>query len=788
VGPVEGLRVLDCSTGWAGPRACGLLADYGADVIWVEPVGGDPLRVRVPSAASVFNRGKRSIILDLSDSDDLRRLEQLALSVDVIIEDWEPESGKGIGLDWDRIKAENPGLVRCSISGFGADGPHLPVKGYEAIIHALFGTMFTQAGHRDGPIFSGLPFAGIGTAYLALIGVLAALYRRHDDGVGRHVETSMLDGALAYLSTRWWDSDLIPAPIRKKGPQTAGQRLITRAFLCADDQYIGIHTGAVGAFGRLMTLVGLDERIPPLESGRDMGAMLPPDQAEILATEFPQIIASQPRPYWLEKLRDADVAGVEIMMPTESYDSPQAIHNEMVVTVLDPVLGAIEQVAPPAKFASTPAAVRAPAPLAGQDSQRVFSESAGLPWSAGLSHSADQPPDTRPLLDGVKILDCGAYYAGPYASRLLADLGANVVKLEPPQGDEIRGLNNCFYSAQAGKRSLAANLKNADMKRAIDKLLSWADVVHHNMRPGAAERLGLGIEDFHARQADGIYLHAPGWGASGPYERRQSFEPLQSGFCGVQFEVAGTFNPPLPPIGTGDPGGGLLGAVAILMGLLHRQRTGEGNGVVCAQLNVTMTHMAHAVRTESGEVLGANQLDPLQMGFSALERLYETSDGWVCVTAIDDDEITALGKILGVDILGDVRFGTFEDRRSHDYELEMLLGSAFAEIKTDEVIADLQSAGVSAVEPVPYEAMPGFYFDPDFRRNGRVAETLHPVKGNVREVAQLIRCTDAEVVPHRLAPDIGQHSDEILVELCGYSCDEIRDLRSRGIVAGPTSL
>jgi crotonobetainyl-CoA:carnitine CoA-transferase CaiB-like acyl-CoA transferase len=712
----------------------------------------------------------------------------LIADVDVLIEDWDDDEVARLGLDWNATRTLNPRLIRCTISGFGAVGPDLPVKGYEAVVQALFGVMYTQAGHRDGPIFSALPLVGMGTANMALIGTLAALYRRNVDGIGRHVETSMLDGALAYMSTRWWDSDVIPAPKRKKGPQTAGQRLITRAFLCADDTYVGIHTGAVGGFGRLMTLLGLDGRVPPADSGRDMGAMLPPDQAEIVANEVPRIIASQPRAYWVEKLREADVAGVEIMYPTESYDSPQAIHNEMVVRVDDPVLGPVDQVAPPAKFAANPAVVRCAAPTPGQHTDEVLAKLADPQSTAPLGTGEHTVVEPEPLLEGVHILDCGAYYAGPYASRLLADLGATVVKLEPPKGDEIRGLNNCFFSAQAGKRSLAANLKDPGMAQAVDTLLSWADIVHHNMRSGAAERMGVGLDDYRARRPDGIYLHAPGWGASGPFVRRPSFEPLQSGYCGGQFEVAGQFNPPLPPICTADPGGGMQGAITMLMALLHRQKTGEGDAVVCAQLNVTMTHLAHVVRTPKGEVIGAGSLDPLQMGVSPLERLYTTADGWACITAFEDDEIAALGKVLGVEILGDPRFATFNDRREHDYALEMLLSDAFAERKTDEVVSELVSAGVAAAEPVPYEAMPAFYFDPEFRRNGRVAECHHPIKGNVREVDQLLRCTDAKVVPHRLAPDIGQHSDEILLTLCGYTDDEVRELRDRSVVAGPTIL
>ena len=230
------------------------------------------------------------------------------------------------------------------------------------------------------------------------------------------------------------------------------------------------------------------------------------------------------------------------------------------------------------------------------------------------------------------MLDLGAYYAGPYSSRLLAGLGADVIKVEPVSGDQMRGIERPFYSAQANKRAMAANLKHPALGRATAGLLQWADVVHHNLRPGAADRLGLDYESVRKANPRIVYLYAPGWGSSGPFAMRQSFAPMMSGYVGVTFEVAGLYNPPLPPAGNEDPGNGLLGAVAILMGLLHRQRTGTGQYVENPQLNATMAHMAHAVQRVDGEVIGAGRLDPLQMGFGPFERLYEAADGMVCCT------------------------------------------------------------------------------------------------------------------------------------------------------------
>jgi crotonobetainyl-CoA:carnitine CoA-transferase CaiB-like acyl-CoA transferase len=761
-GPLAGLRVVDCSTGLAGPRATGVLADYGADVLWVEPPGGDPWRVYEPTATSVFARSKRGLTLDVADASSRAELFELLADADVFVENWPPAIASSLGLEYGALHERAPRIVHCSITGFGPEGTHADVAEREALVHAIVGTMSAQAGHRDGPIFQGLPFASIGAAYLAVIGILGALLRRVEDAHGRHVETSLLDGALAYHSMLWGESDEAVAasePVLSAGARsTSGMRIITRSFECADGEYLGIHTGAVGGFGRLMQVLGLDDRVPPSETGLDMGVPLTPEERVVVEHEVPAIFASKPRHVWVDALLAADVCAIEHLHPCEVFDQPQAVHNEMVVEVDDPALGRVQQVAPPAKFS----------PLSTQLASKAGAIRDFLTQVGG--GSGEWSVDRRPLFDGIKVLDIGAYYAGPYSSRLLADLGADVIKLEPTRGDALRGLERPFFSAQAGKRSLAADVKDPELRPAVEHLLRWADVVHHNLRPGAAERLGLDWETVRGINPRIVYLYAPGWGSSGPHAARQSFAPMMSGYVGVTYEVAGQFNPPLPPTGNEDPGNGLLGAAAILMALLEREHTGVGRYVENPQLNATMAHMAHAVRVRAtGEVVGAGRLDPAQLGFGALERLYEMADGWMCVVALDDRERDALAPVV------DAELATMNDGQRAD-----AIARAFAARKTDELLSDLRGAGVPAAEPVGPNNH-ALMNDPEYRRTGRVAECGHPTKGNVREIGVLVRVSDARVPAHRLAPELGEHSAEILRD-AGYSDEEIAALRARGAV------
>ena len=773
-GPLHGFRVIDFSTGTAGPRATGILCDYGAEVIWIEPPGGDRFREELAISYSVFNRGKKSVVLDLREGSDQAMVRSLLGTADVFVESRRPGAAARLGLGYDQIHDDFPHLVYCSISGFGPDGPHRDLPGYESLVHAAVGTMGEQPGIREAPIYEGVPFASIGAAYLASIGIVAALYRRTEDGVGRLVETSLLDGALAYLTMLWNDTDLAMPP-RDPG----GRRLIARNFVCSDGSILGVHTGAVGAFGRMMKLLGLDDRIPASEDGLDMGIPLTPGQRETLDNGLPEIFSTRSRDEWLQDLIAADICAIPLLPPVDVMDEPQVRHNRMVVTIDDPVLGPVQQFAPPARFRGTPSPEPSPAPVAGADTANLDELVVRVPFAVGHGPVAAECP----LLDGLHVLDLGAFYAGPYGSRLLADLGADVVRVETLAGDPNRGSEGIFRNSHAGMRSLSVNLKEPDGIRAFRDAVAWADVVHHSMRPGAAERLSADYTACREVNPSAVYAYAPGWGSDGPLAAWQSFAPLMSGYVGAAYEAAGKYNEPVYPSGNEDPGNGLLGAFAMLAGLLHRRITGEGQYLEHPQLNAALMHMAHVVRREDGEVLGAMQLDPMQYGVSPLDRLYETADGWVCVAVHTGPELGALGEALGIDLKSDPRFRDTQARRDNDYALSTSIGDALEALTTAEVMSALQTAGVPAAVPLPFN-LQGFLRDPANIASGRVAELPHPTRGRVREIAHLLRASHSSVKPHRLAPELGEHSSEFLQEL-GWDQGEIDRLFAADVVRGP---
>jgi crotonobetainyl-CoA:carnitine CoA-transferase CaiB-like acyl-CoA transferase len=782
---LRGIRVVDWTRGPAGFRATSLLADYGADVVWIESPVDDSSPFVDPVTRAVFCRNKRSVVLDLTTSQGKGQMRTLLGGADVVVVGQDPGIAEQLGFGYRALHADLPSLVYCSLSAFGpgVSSGEQELPAYEALVHAQVGTMGEQVGYREPPIYEGVPFAGLGMAYLAQIGILAALYRRKFDGVGRCVETSMLDGALSFLSMMWGhaDSDDVAAPI-----EPGGQRLVVRTFLCADDEYLGVHTGASGAFGRLMTELGLSDRIPPATRGVDIGVALTVEHQRIIETEIPEIFLRRPRAVWLRKLLAADICAMPAFRPTEVFDEAQVRHNGMVTKLDDPLLGLIEQVAAPLRFGNADAVPPPPVPAPLPGSTTIAEAIATRPTrpvtssttSVATSRSAEE---TRPpLLRGLKVLDFGVWYAPSYSSRMLADLGADVVKVEPLAGDQMRGIRRPFQSAHSRKRSFAADLKHPDMAAVIPRLLAWADVVHHNMRPGAAERLGIGYEQAKLVNSDVIYLHAPGWGTSGPEMARQSFAPLVSGYVGASYEVAGQFNPPTYPVGNEDPGAGMLGAIGVLMALVR----GGGTYIELPQVNAAMNQVAHVVRGSDGEPLNAIRLDPLQRRVGPVDGLYQTSDSWICIVAGTPQQLHALGAEVGIDLEFDPYVPNTEQGHPSFEALTSRLEEAFARRTAAHWLERFKRVGVPAVRPETTNNNRAFHFDPDNRRTRRVSEAEYIDGGNGRQIDTLIRIADVEIPPYRPAPGLGQHTVELLTEIGYQTADLDALLRAKAIRVG----
>ncbi len=383
-GPFDCYKILDLSWGVAGPLVGMLFADYGADVIKVEPPGGDPFR-KLP-ASTVWNRGKKSLTLNLKSGQGREVLLRLMRRADVLIESWGADVSELLGLDYASLAHQFPQLVCCAISGYGQPERDREHAGYEALVQAATGLCHEQPGFRDGPNFLFFPVTSYGAAFIAAIGIVAALYQRGASGEGCRVDASMAGGALASLALQmaWAEHPTgnLATPSHSSAPGKGSPT--ADAYRCADGRYLYIHTGARGSFERLCALIGCDPAgFPGYYPAHFVGH---PDEAVRFRPLVEKAFASRPMPEWAAILQREDIAVGPCLEPGEMLQHEQILANRLAVQLQDPQFGPVTQVGLGIRFGFTPGEVRGPAPAAGRDNAEIL---------AGLGYSSDEVDELR---------------------------------------------------------------------------------------------------------------------------------------------------------------------------------------------------------------------------------------------------------------------------------------------------------------------------------------------------------------------------------------------------------
>jgi crotonobetainyl-CoA:carnitine CoA-transferase CaiB-like acyl-CoA transferase len=415
------------------------------------------------------------------------------------------------------------------------------------------------------------------------------------------------------------------------------------------------------------------------------------------------------------------------------------------------------------RFSDSPAPRPRPAPVLGQHTAAV---AAGEVPASAISDASVTDQRLAGPLAGLRVIDFSAFFATAYGARLLSDLGADVIKVEPVRGDHMRPLPDLFEGAQRGKRTIALDMRTPEGQEVARRLVASADVVMHNFRPGKAEKIGLGYEQLREIKPDLIYAFLPGFGSSGPMEKLKSFAPLVSGYAGLLYEGAGSGNPPVRRVlGNEDLYNGLAGAVGILMAVQHRTRTGNGQYVENPQLHSSLFVVGeHATDAERRPLL-AHELDADQAGWSPLYRLYRTADGWICLACVGDGAFARLCSAL--DLPADARFATHADREANAAELAEVLTQRLGQLTAERALTVLDEHRVPAEIPLDAPLMPDFLWEEWALEDQRVFEHHHPEHGWIREVGLVVRLSDTPGLNKGTSPRLGQHSAEILTEL-GY--------------------
>lgn len=394
-------------------------------------------------------------------------------------------------------------------------------------------------------------------------------------------------------------------------------------------------------------------------------------------------------------------------------------------------------------------------------------------------------------LDGIKVVDLTAVVLGPYATQMMADMGADVLKIEPPMGDLLRNsgrgrspkMGPIYLAANRNKRSLCLDLKKPEAIEVVKTLVRGADVFIHNNRPQAIERLGLGYEAIKAVKPDIVYAYAHGYGRGGPYAEKPAFDDLVQGASGaatLQSRVDG--GPPryMPSL-IADKTTGLHLAIAVLGALLHRQRTGRGQ---CIEVPMYETLVSFWL-TE--HLFGETFEPPVGgMGYDRIINKYRhpfpTRDGYVCVLPYTDRHWSAFFNIVGrPELAGDQRFLQAEQRARHYDALYQILDQVMRGKTTAEWLPLLETADIPVM---PVRQLEELLDDPHLQAVGFYEEREHPSEGRIRTMRNPIRFSDTPTDYRRHAPKIGEQGAEILRE-AGFPQDKIDALEQAGALILP---
>ncbi|MBM4265049.1 MAG: CoA transferase [Deltaproteobacteria bacterium] len=801
-----GLRVLDLSRGFAGSLVSLILADYGAEVVRVEPPGGDELREH--PAFALWGRGKKSVVLDLARAEDRATARRLAERSDVLLETFRPGVAERFGLGFDELARACPGLVYTSITGFGRRGPYAHLKGYDGIVLAKLGGMFHVAGMapRPGPAFPAVPYASFGAAQTALHGTLAALYLRERTGRGQRVDATLVQGMAAHDPWEWFLRVLCerfpeaykPAPpYSERGVPTQSFAFRLLVCLTKDGRWLQFSQTSPHLFRAFMEVLGLAWMWDDPE-----WATAPDFEDEEKRERFWERMLEAARQRtvaeWEEVFREHPNVWAEVFRTTrEAMDHAQMQHNGHVITVADPRHGSTRQLGPLVRMGKTPGRVRAPAPALDEHGSELRDGATATAPAAPTRSTRDAELPRGPL-EGVTVLELGLWYAAPFGPAILADLGARVIKIEPLAGEPMRHMmpvpDAGAIKVLQGKESVALDLDRPEGREIVHRLAKRADLVLVAYRGGVAEKLGVDYRTLSGLNPRLVYLSAPGYGTDGPFARKPAFAPTIGVATGAGLFQAGPALPSGPELtlaeikpasirlnyaaqapGNADGCSALGVATALLLGLVARERTGIGQEMLTSMLCTS----AYAVSDDAVDYPGRPPRivpDADLYGLGPLYRLYAAREGWIFLAVTRDAEWAALAAEL--DLASEARFHSSAERERNADALAAVLSEAFAQRTAAEWERDLGKRDVACVEAAPGPISRAVLADPIGAEFLSTVE--HPTYGQHRRLAPLVELslTPGEARP---APLLGQDTEAVLREL-GYAADAVEALAGARVI------
>ena len=786
--PLAGVRVLDFGMAAVGPISAEYLAWLGADVIKIESPSGDMVRRGrggpdwMGHTFNGNNIGKRGIILDLKNPEDNATALKLAETADVLLENFRsPAILNRLGLGWDTLHKINPRLIYLQSSAFGPVGPLDGKPSVEWVTQAYGGTTSLMGPKGGPPEFSrGTSSLDWNGAMVNTEAMLIALYIRTRTGQGMRVQTSQFQSTLIAGTTRIAEY-LATGKVPERLGSARANIVPDQAFQTSDG-WITVSAPHDGFFKKLCAAIDRDD----LASNADYATMAGRvDRRDVLVPALQETFRSKTSAEWVKALRDAQVpVGEYQKLPTLAdslLDHPQ-VQAEKMVDILKMEAGEFVSALPHWHFDKTSTGWQRPAPAFGEHQDEVMAE-----LKAFKPAPAQPTSELNGLaLSGLKVVDFSQGIAGPLAGMQFGDLGAEVIKIEPPAGDWLRqippfvgGQSGLFLQLNRNKRGAAVDLKTPEGVALAKKLVADADIVVEGYRPGVMARLGLDYATLSKNNPRLIYCSISGHGTTGPLAGQPATELDVQATVGANRHLGVPGEPPLRfGYDQASISGGMSGVQGVLAALIWREKTGLGQHVEVSMLGSEVGVYQWSFTAER------HPFDRASNAFAGLmaapDHGYQTADGPVFINNFREYETGWVPFLKGIgreDLLEDPRFGSREAILAYLDDLREEINNTIktwtwqqvAHVVEDEV-GGMFARMLDTAQVIDH---------PQTQALGAVQTIHHPVAGDIC-VLNFPWLFDVPVAALRTAPPLlGQHTAEVARE-AGYSDAEVAQLAAAG--------
>ena len=701
-----------------------LLADLGADVVRV--TDDEPDAERDPGGLC-WDRGKVLTPLDGADTGELRRL---AAAADVLLTDLRPAELDGHWAGPVAASAANPRLVHAWLPPYAARGRWRDLPDDPLLLAAVGGFADHFPAVQDRPVAPVIPVVSYLQGALGAAAIAAALVGRGDDGPGRPLVVSGLHATAASQAAMMMTAE-DGTTILSAGKRAPGAPNY-RAYRGRDGQWLFLAALTPGFFFRALEVLDRMDVLVREDVAGEFMNLLRPAVGEAVGADLADTFATRPRDVWLRLLADAGIPSAPVATREEWLASEQVAFIGARLEADHPRLGRVVMPGVPVTLSATPGRVRhLPSTghvTAGSSLWRDREHGAGKSGGKSGSPSSASTPDLP--LTGISVLDISTFMAAPFAGTLLADFGADVIKVEPADGDPYRVYSAAYTAVNQRKRAAALDLRKAGERGALLRLAAAADVLIDNLRASSMARLGLGDEVFATAFPRLVRCSVSAYGRTGPYADLPGFDPVVQARSGMMLAQGGAGDPVTSTAPVHDVATAALATLGILAALFARTRTGHGQ-------HVTASLAASSVFMQCGEFTTFAGRPAAQAGGvdfpgpSAVRRYYQASDGWLAVAASTAAQVAGVLAAVGHPEWSSLANDALAGDAAAGEGLAQRLSGVLAERSADAWVTELATYEVPACRVL---ARAGELADPFLVENDFSHVVDDPIAGKLRVV------------------------------------------------------